>query len=138
MFSEWLFRKVKKIGFEDIKHIINNPNEKYIIINTLPINLQNGLIKNTVPSHKEETIINQLLENYEMKKVHIVVYGKNSVDETVDQKYKQLYDLGFSQVYLYSGGLFEWLLLQDIYGADEFPTHGKIMDILELKPSKLL
>lgn len=138
MFSEWLFRKGKKIGFEDIKHIINSPNEQYIMINTLPTNLQNCLIKKTVPSHNEEKIINQLLENYEMKKVHIVIYGKNSVDETVDHKYKQLYDLGFSQVYLYSGGLFEWLLLQDIYGADEFPTHGKIMDILELKPSKLL
>jgi len=138
MFSEWLFRKVKKIGFEDIKHIINRPTEQYIIINTLPVDMQTCLIKNTVACHTEEKIINQLLENYEMKKSHIVVYGKNNADETVDQKYKQLYDLGFSHVYLYSGGLFEWLLLQDIYGADEFPTTGKMMDILELRPPRLL
>ena len=42
--------------------------------------------------------------------------------------------LGFYNVYLYNGGLFEWLLLQDIYGFDEFPTTKKELDILKYKP----
>ena len=52
----------------------------------------------------------------------IIIYGKNSDDQTIYNKYDQLNKLGFYNIYLYSGGLFEWLLLQDIYGRDEFPT----------------
>ena len=37
-------------------------------------------------------------------------------------------------VYVYPGGLFEWLLLQDIYGEDNFPTTLKELDILKYKP----
>ena len=37
-------------------------------------------------------------------------------------------------VYLYAGGLFEWLHLQDIYGKQEFPTTTYILDILKYKP----
>jgi hypothetical protein len=36
------------------------------------------------------------------------------------------------------GGLFEWLMLQDIYGSDEFPTTKKELDILKYKPNKML
>jgi len=46
--------------------------------------------------------------------------------------------LGFQDVYLYMGGMFEWLLLQDIYGADEFPTTNKFLDILYYKPNAIL
>jgi len=49
------------------------------------------------------------------------------------KKYRQLVDLGFSNVYIYTGGLFEWLLLQDIYGSTEFPTTTKELDILKFK-----
>ena len=44
--------------------------------------------------------------------------------------------LGLKNIYIYSGGLFEWLLLQDIYGEDEFPTTSKELDILKFKPVK--
>ena len=46
--------------------------------------------------------------------------------------------LGFQNVYLYMGGMFEWLLLQDIYGIDEFPTTNKFLDILYYKPNAIL
>ena len=49
------------------------------------------------------------------------------------KKDNQLYKLGFTNLYVYVGGLFEWLLLQDIYGDDEFPTTTKIIDILKYK-----
>ena len=33
--------------------------------------------------------------------------------------------------------MFEWLLLQDIYGNDNFPTTSKDLDILKYKPKKI-
>ena len=68
----------------------------------------------------------------------IIVYGKNSNDEKIYKKYNQLVSLGFYNVYIYIGGLFEWLLLQDIYGETDFPTTKKELDILKYKPNKLL
>ena len=41
--------------------------------------------------------------------------------------------LGFTNIALYLGGLFEWLLLQDIFGFDNFPTTTKTIDILKYK-----
>ena len=46
--------------------------------------------------------------------------------------------LGFQNIYLYVGGLFEWLMLQDIYGDKEFPTTSKQLDFLKYKPVKKL
>jgi hypothetical protein len=48
--------------------------------------------------------------------------------------HNQLVKLGFSNVFIYLGGLFEWLMLQDIYGYDEFPTTIKQIDFLKYKP----
>jgi hypothetical protein len=63
----------------------------------------------------------------------IVIYGLNASDETIVTKYNQLTSLGFYNVYVYPGGLFEWLLLQDIYGFDTFQTTKKELDILKYK-----
>ena len=41
-------------------------------------------------------------------------------------------------MYIYTGGLFEWLMLQDIYGDKEFLTTKKELDILKFKPNKVL
>ena len=46
--------------------------------------------------------------------------------------------MGFVNVYLYPGGLFEWLLLQDIYGDDEFSTTIKELNILKYKPDNII
>ena len=53
-----------------------------------------------------------------------------------ENKCKQITNLGFKYVYLYCGGLFEWLLLQEIYGREEFPTTNYTLDILKYKPNK--
>jgi len=55
----------------------------------------------------------------------------------VYKKYDQLVKLGFSNVFIYLGGLFEWLMLQDIYGYDEFPTTKKELDILKYKAANI-
>jgi rhodanese-related sulfurtransferase len=112
--------------------------DQYIIINTMSVAEQDYLIKNTISYQMEENIINDLLNKYDMKTRKFVVYGKNANDESAEKKYKQLVSLGFADVYIYLGGMFEWVILQDIYGTDEFPTTRKVLDILKFKPAKML
>ena len=134
MFSNWLGSSgSNKIGFEDVFIAINNP-DKYIIINTLHLDQQSCLIKGTLPYTLEEKRINDLLNGSDYKNKIIIVYGKNSLDSTADRKVNQLKNLGFYQVFIYTGGLFEWVLLQDVYGTTEFPTTSKTLDILKYKP----
>ena len=127
----------QKVNFEDVQFVIKNA-DNHLLINTMTDNLQNCLIVNTMPIDKEELIINKLLNNGENKNIKIIIYGKNSNDETPVKKYEQLLDLGFSNIYIYTGGLFEWLLLQDIYGEELFPTTTKQNDLLKYKSQKIL
>lgn len=128
--------KITKIGFEDVLYALQN-NDKYLIINTMSKNNQDCLIKNTIPIDNEETIINEYINKQMFHNIKIILYGENSNDVTVDNKYKQFSDLGF-ETYIYAGGMFEWLLLQDIYSNNEFPTTSKMLDILKYKPKPIL
>jgi hypothetical protein len=125
---------VKKANFEDIQQIIKTNNNS-LLINTLNTNEQNCLIKGTITIDKEENVINKNLNNLAMK---IIVYDKNSSQDHLYKKYHQLINLGFYEVYVYPGGLFEWLLLQDIFGKDEFPTTKEELDILKYKSCKII
>ena len=82
-------------------------------------------------------LINSFIKNGN-KQVKIIIYGRNCNDEKLYTKYNQLNSLGFYNVYIYPGGLFEWLMLQDIYGEKEFPTTKRELDILKYKPHKVL
>jgi len=128
-------QSMKKINFEDMQTVIKNP-EIYLIINTLSSSEQNCLIVNTTSALDEEILINRYLK--ENKNIRIIIYGKNCNDDNVQKKYQQLLSLGFYQIYIYNGGLFEWLILQDIYGKDLFPTTKKELDFLKYKPNQLL
>jgi len=128
-------QSIPRINFEDIQYSIKN-RETTVIINTLSNTIQDCLIKNTIPSYQEEELINNLIKTGR-KDIKIIIYGKNSNDDTVYKKYQQLVQLGFYQVYIYTGGLFEWMLLQDIYGAEDFPTTKKELDILKYKGNKV-
>ena len=121
---------INKINFEDMKHIQKNENS--IIINTMEPHNQNCLIEGTISIKNEENILNNLITkgNVEDK---IVIYGENSCDNKLMKKYNQLIKLGFINVYIYTGGLFEWLLLQDIYGNDYFKTTTVENDFLKYK-----
>lgn len=110
--------------------------ENYIIINTLDENMQKCLIKNTIQIDQEEKIINSIIKKPRNK--NIILYGKNCNDEKAYKKYEQLVKLGFTNVYIYVGGMFEWLLLQDIYGNELFPTTCKELDILKYKSHRVL
>lgn len=127
-------QSINKINYEDVQYAIQND---YIIINTLSIGEQDYLISKTIHGEKETELLNHLMKQANFA-VKIILYGKNSNDDTCIKKYQQLVSLGFQNVFLYTGGLFEWMLMQDIYGDDEFPTTKKSLDILKYRPRKLL
>jgi hypothetical protein len=128
----------KKVGFDDVKKAIDF-SEKFLLINTLPITEQSVLIRTTLPYEQEESRINEILKNYNTTNYTIIVYGKHAVDDSVEKKYDQLKYLGFSHVYVYSGGLFEWLLLQDIFDVSNFPTtNPPSKNLLQYRPSSVI
>lgn len=134
MFSQFFTRVYKKLSFEDIQFAIRNK-EEFVIINTLPVTDQSCLIGNTISYVEEERILNNLITNNGLNQ-KIIIYGRHNTDNTINTKYDQLMNLGFQMVYLYVGGMFEWLCLQDIYGKEEFPTTTRELDILKYKPPR--
>lgn len=131
----WFSPSIQKINFENLQTLLETP-EKMHLINTLPSHQQSCLITSTLDAYKEEHTVNEMLHNLKIPERYIVVYGKNEQDETAISKTNQLSQLGVKNVFLYSGGLFEWLLLQDIYGSQHFPTTSAELDILSYKPPK--
>ena len=127
-------QSIRKVSFEDILTAIKS--NEYLLINTLPDNEQTCLIKNTINKDEEENIINNAIRNN--KNVKIIIYGKNSNDEKIYKKYNQLISLELYNIYIFVGGLFLWLLLQDTYGEDNFQTTSKCLDILRYKEKSIL
>jgi hypothetical protein len=125
---------IRKINCEDMQKACKNTNN-YIIINTLDTSMQNCLILNTTKIENEEALINSIIKKTKNK--NIIIYGRNCNDEKVYKKYQQLVSLGFTNVYVYVGGMFEWLLLQDIYGSELFPTTSNELDILKYKSHRI-
>ena len=126
-------QSVQKISFEDIAYL--KKYKKYYLLNTLDANQQGCLISGTLSITSEVEIINKAQKNPD---IYIIVYGKNINDESMCKKYTQLLGLGFINVFIYPGGMFEWLCLQDIYGKIEFPTTSDELDILKYKPTRRL
>lgn len=117
------------INFEDMQTVTTKTNT--LIISTLLAETQQCLIAGTVSIDNEVKILNKYIT--QDKSIRIVLYGLNASDHTPNKKYEQLVGLGFYHVYIYGGGLFEWLLLQDIYGQELFPTTAKESDLLKYK-----
>ena len=122
-----------KINFEDMQHCYKNP-DQYRLINTLPQDMQNCLIPGTIPIEQEEDTLNSLMKSD--KNARLVVYGLNSNDDTIFTKYNQLTKCGFTNLSIYTGGMFEWLLLRDVFGDDEFPVTNSELDILRYKAQR--
>jgi hypothetical protein len=129
-------QSIKKINYEDVQFVTKN-SEVHLLINTLNEHEQECLIPNTININKEVELINKFIKTGN-KQVKIIIYGENCNDEKLYTKYNQLASLGFYNVYIYPGGLFEWLMLQDIYGTTDFPTTKRELDILKYKPHKVL
>ena len=129
--SMWNIPNNSRITYEDMQSY--SKDRDCLIINTMKDDQQGCLIENTLHADMEVSVVEKALD---MNKP-CIVYGKNHYDETIYKKFKQLKSLGFSFVYVYMGGMFEWMLLQDIYGKEHFPTTTLELDLLKYKPSKL-
>jgi hypothetical protein len=131
---------IGQINFEDMQSLIAaaTTGKSVIIISTLKLDFQKCVIRGTIPADQEETRINDILSGVDAvgESITIIVYGKNSVDDTVLEKYEQLLKHGITRVCVYAGGMFEWLLMQDIYGAELFQTTGTELDILRYRPPR--
>jgi len=127
-----------QIGFDVVQDFLQTKttNTNTILVSTLSKTDQECMIQTTKSPEEEETIINEMLEKTS-NITRIILYGKNARDATLSKKANQLKTLGLLsriQLQVYNGGMFEWLLLQEIYGAELFPTTTKTMvDLLKYK-----
>ena len=137
---------IHKINHEDVQRAIRSHSavgaavgaaaSAFILINTLPENEQDCLLPNTTNSRIEEDMINTFVKMGNTQ-INLILYGRNCNDVTLLDKYTQLSSLGFCNLFVYSGGMFEWLMLQDVYGEQEFPTTKRELDILKYKPQSV-
>jgi hypothetical protein len=163
-------KNIPHVNFEDVQMIIrnrrdvmvpqailregehsNSSNWDPLFITTIPITFMNmhgkkgdiPLIEGTLPPEQEEAYINELIDNLDtvaLGDLLIIIYGQNAMDKTAMEKARQLSALGFLSVCVYSGGMFEWCLLQDVYGNKEFPitfTGGRFVEPLIFKGKRL-
>lgn len=130
---------VPKVSYEDIQMVVyRNTHVPHttLLINTLPPSLQHCLIRTTVDIGYEEQIVNTMF--HQNRNIMIIVYGKNSNDITILHKYEQLVKLGFTNVHIYTGGIFEWMLLYEIYGKELFKITRYEIDILRYRPKSVI
>lgn len=136
------------LSFEDMEYIIQQLDKNQslksnlIIIHTLKEYDELIHIKHTTHSSDEVRLINTYLNTN--KNINICIYGKNHSDYTVMKKYEQLQEIGFKNIFIYTGGLFEWLTLHQLYGEELYPVdilnsssyyHNTILDfMLKYKP----
>ena len=120
-------RTIMKANHEDVSDSHANG---VCIISTLGDHEQDILIENTVACAEEIAEVDSAIKTGRT----IVIYGRNSNDDSIYRKYDQIVALRHKNVYVYPGGLFEWLLLQDVFGEDAFRTTKKTLDILSYKP----
>jgi hypothetical protein len=125
-----IYSSYKHYTFKELQTKIETNRNDFVLLNTLDLNRQNYLIHGTIHGSHENDIVNQLLKKDKNKE--IIIYGQNHHDLKVIDKYNKLKKLGFANVYIYFGGLFEWALLQEIYGESNFQTDGKIKDLLTI------
>lgn len=137
MFSWLTNSKHKKVNYEIVQEAQKNSID-YYLINTMPLTDQDCLILSTLDASREESTLNEMLNSLNIPDKKIIIYGRNAHDETIYKKASQLEQFGLKDVYIYLGGMFEWLLLQDIYGDTEFLTTKKVLDILRYKPVKII
>ena len=106
---------------------------RFLLIHTMEEN-EKTLIQGSLTAEMELKSINELMSKNEFD-TSIIIYGRNDHDyDNLMTKQKQLKSLGFRNVFIYLGGMFEWLLLQDVFGANLFPTTVAKVDLLRFAP----
>jgi len=122
-----IYSSFETIHFKELQTLIGSD---ILLLNTRPQQHQSYLIYGTLCASKETDQMNFYLKTN--RSIEIILYGKDHLDRTMIEKYNQLKQLGFTRIRIYFGGLFEWALLQDIYGPSLFKTHGTVKDPLDI------
>lgn len=125
-------QSINKISFQDMLYCVRNNEVIISVIN----DTESCLIQGTLSFQHEEQKINTLYTNGEFQKP-LIIYGYNACDDNIAIKYKQLVELGFKKVYVYPGGIFEWLLLQDVYTNNNFKTTKIELNMLKYRPKNV-
>ncbi len=120
----------ERVTYEDVQRA--QKDSAAMLVSTLPSSSQGCLLATTLFPSAEEKELNECLKRGDASRL-IIVYGLNTLDLSPEKKCRQLTGLGFSRVRLYAGGLFEWALLQDIYGPGLFPTTTPCGDPMRFK-----
>ena len=119
-----LFRDApSRVGFEDVLRAAERP-EGHMVISTLPAHMQGALIPHTLPCADEEDAVNDAVASGAAARLTVLVYGRDASDPSAEAKVAQLRALGFADAHAYCGGMLEYLLLRDAYGAAKFPLEG--------------
>ena len=96
--------------------------ERVYLITVMDRNESDKVIKGTIPFNEEESTMNSIIKQNKVDNVTVIVYGKDACDERIYTKAKQMMELGFNRIRIYTGGMFEWNLLVELYGDENFPT----------------
>jgi hypothetical protein len=143
MFASWVFpAKIKHVTYSDITDIpsvqlrvhnaallrqspLYQSNVDSLLdpklIHILERSEEQCLIAGTLSATDEESVISTLYEKSQFA-VPIILYGNNHTQiAKLKQKAEKLFYMGFTQVGVYAGGLFEWLSLAEIFGVESFP-----------------
>ena len=122
------------VTHEFIQQWLSHPVRTTVLIHTLPLSEQQCLLPGTLTADQETDCINRWLQGGRNEPLEIVVYGKHASDPSVYAKVLQLQRLRIPTVWIYIGGMFEWILLQEVYGTELCPTTGICNDPLSFLP----
>ena len=94
-----------------------------ILLATPDVDSKGWRIAGTLSPQTEEREINRVIQAYNASgkppKEKIVYYGLNAVDKSPDEQVAKLAGHGIAAS-VYRGGVFEWLLLREVFGAESY------------------
>jgi hypothetical protein len=99
--------QIKEIGVTDFKKLLGTG--KVLLFNGLKKQYHSCVIPGTIPY----PAMRKVIKNMEEEDIAIVYCANYSCNAS-----------HLETVYIYSGGIFEWLLLQKKYGKKKYPTSG--------------
>lgn len=104
---------------------ITDNSAKVILLATPQVDAKMWRIDRTLTPEMEEREINRIIQKYSSSgkapEEKIVYYGLNSVDRSPDEQAAKLASHGI-EASVYRGGVFEWLLLREVFGTDNYPV----------------
>jgi rhodanese-related sulfurtransferase len=106
--------QIKQIGVTDFKKLLGTG--RVLLFNALKKDYHSCVIPGTIPY----TVMKKVIKN--MKEEDIVVVYCANYSCNLSHKFAEKKLGHLETVYIYSGGVFEWLLLQKKYGKKKYPS----------------